>query len=253
MTKKVLDCVDREMLLSDPRKRAATKGIYKTLKEIAEYAKEAVQGQPPIEESIIQMLQELDQEAPARASSEMLVGPPTVAEALTTSQSRKNRKSKFQDAPPLRTANRSEYLKSELNPSRQYPPSRPPEAYAKDTRSISIHVPDSQGLAISGQLPIDAILEDHSVLDQNHNSNSWAASSEDIQLDNSTNNVLAISSSGWQKTAPPRSLSQASKELEAKRQSTILGGKIDLSSMFRAGAWLKKKQQGKGRAIHPIL
>jgi hypothetical protein len=112
VTSLVLDLIDQKMLLGSPEKRATAKELCTKLKKISDEIPHDVQTEIP--SSIIQILLEVDEEAPAKVQSLPSETAPGRANALTTFQDRRDRKSRYLTAPLMKTPFRSEHFKSEL-------------------------------------------------------------------------------------------------------------------------------------------
>ena len=115
ITNQVLDLIDQKMLIGSPGSRDEARDICNALKQISSQSEgEALDAIP---ESIISVLLEVDEKAPSkviRTPSETAAdkGP---GQLLALPQDRKARKSSHLDFPMMKTAHRSEYLKSALN------------------------------------------------------------------------------------------------------------------------------------------
>jgi hypothetical protein len=112
ITRLVLDLVDQKMLLGNADKRATAKELCAELNCILEKTRQEITTEMP--NSIMEILLEVDQEAPAKVKSLATDAALGNYDALNTVQDRKDRKSKFLAAPLMKTSFRSEYLKSEL-------------------------------------------------------------------------------------------------------------------------------------------
>ena len=115
ITSRVLDVVDKKMLLGESRKRSKAKDICKELKQIL--CENQARPRKPIPESIMQALLEVDEAAASSEAAGLMSSKSTtgMGKSLTVPQDRKARKSKLLDLPLMKTTHRSEYLKSALS------------------------------------------------------------------------------------------------------------------------------------------
>ena len=114
VTSQVLDLVDQKMLCGPSRGRLDARAICQELKELLSRSEE--QPRKAIPENIISVLLEVDETAPSivvKTPSETTAGSEQ-GHFLGSPQDRKARKSSRLEFPLMKTANRSEYLRSAL-------------------------------------------------------------------------------------------------------------------------------------------
>jgi hypothetical protein len=125
ITGRVLDLVDKRMLLGDSRERSKAKDVCTELKQILIQNQGRPRRQMP--ESIMKALLEVDEEAPSKGAGLIAsAATPDMGQSLGIPQDRKTRKSKLLDLPLMKTTHRSEYLKSALSVQSVEQELRPP-------------------------------------------------------------------------------------------------------------------------------
>jgi hypothetical protein len=115
VTRRVLDLVDKRMLLQDPKARIQAHSLCKELSDIIRSSK--TEARIPVPMSIQSLLQEVDEEAPQPSklqSSQMNHQSITQPSALAPLTIANVRKSKFLGPALQKTANRSQVLRSIL-------------------------------------------------------------------------------------------------------------------------------------------
>jgi serine/threonine protein kinase len=143
ITSRVLELIDKKMLLKNAEERVTTKMLCAELKSISDNFPEEVRTEMP--NTIMKFLLEVDQEAPAKTNSGLTDTVRSKASALNTVQNRRDRKSEFLGAPLMKTANRSEFLRSEL--AVRITVSRTPSFSQNPTR------PNGPGVNVHGERP----------------------------------------------------------------------------------------------------